>query len=54
MIFNCQLFILSPLKVYVARTWQHWNGRDTRTRDKLFKIHTTHVSDTFRTRYSFM
>jgi len=38
---------------YVARTWQHWNGRDTWTRDKFFKIHMTHVSDTFQTWHSF-
>ena len=39
---------------YVARTKQHWNGHDTGTHDKFLKIHTTRVSDTFRTRHGFM
>jgi len=31
---------------YVACTRKHWNGHDTLTRDKFFKIHTIRVSDT--------
>ena len=39
---------------YVVRTWQHWNGYDTWTHDKFFKVHATRVSDTFRTGHDFI
>jgi len=47
-------YLTACLLHYVARTRQHWNGHDTRIRDKFFKIHTIRLSDTFRTRHGFM
>jgi len=38
----------------VARTWQHWNEHDTRTRNEFLKIHMTRVSNTFLTRHGSM